>query len=213
MASNIDTQSLDEFYPVAGIDNNSQGFRDNFSSIKNNLDIASTEITTLQNKTGGLTVTENALEDGSDFQGRVIEDAIARKVTPSVNTAYGTGVAVDPIDPANTFVDCSYEDATVHVVTASEADILTINPVDFPPNRYAEMRLIIANAWTVDASVTIANRVGNVFTDDGAPAGQTNWSSGILTLPANSSTNKTIVDVCTYDGGANFYAKYVGRFT
>lgn len=213
MASNIDTQPLDEFYPVAGIDNNSQGFRDNFASIKNNLNIASTEITTLQNKTGGLTVTENSAEDGSDFQGRVIEDAIARKVTPSVNTAYATGVSVDPIDPANTFVDCSYEDATVHVVTASEADVLTINPVDFPPNRYAEMRLIIANAWTVDASVTIANRVGNVFTDDGAPAGQTSWSSGILTLPANSSTNKTIVDIITYDGGANFYAKYVGRFT
>ena len=34
MASNINTNTIDENYPVAGIDNDSQGFRDNFTSIK-----------------------------------------------------------------------------------------------------------------------------------------------------------------------------------
>ena len=37
MASTIDDTSIDATFPVAGQDNNSQGFRDNFSATKNNL--------------------------------------------------------------------------------------------------------------------------------------------------------------------------------
>lgn len=48
--SNINTNSLDVNYPVPGVNNNSQGFRDNFTSIKTNLDTAGTEITDLQQK-------------------------------------------------------------------------------------------------------------------------------------------------------------------
>lgn len=48
--SSINTNSIDVNYPVPGINNSTQGFRDNFTSIKNNLDTAGTEITDLQNK-------------------------------------------------------------------------------------------------------------------------------------------------------------------
>lgn len=48
--STINTNGINTNYPVPGVNNNSQGFRDNFASIKNNLDIAGTEITDLQNK-------------------------------------------------------------------------------------------------------------------------------------------------------------------
>lgn len=48
MASNISTANIDTTFPVAGQDNDSQGFRDNFSQVKTQLDTASTEITTIQ---------------------------------------------------------------------------------------------------------------------------------------------------------------------
>lgn len=48
--SAINTGSINVAYPVPGVNNSSQGFRDNFTAIKNNLDVASTEITELQNK-------------------------------------------------------------------------------------------------------------------------------------------------------------------
>ena len=35
MASNINPANVDGTYPIAGQDNDSQGFRDNFSVIKN----------------------------------------------------------------------------------------------------------------------------------------------------------------------------------
>ena len=50
MASNINPNNIDGNYPVAGQDNNSQGFRDNFSNIKNNLAFAKAELEDLQNK-------------------------------------------------------------------------------------------------------------------------------------------------------------------
>jgi len=48
MASNIVPGNIDATYPNAGQDNSSQGFRDNFSSIKNNFTEAKTEIEDLQ---------------------------------------------------------------------------------------------------------------------------------------------------------------------
>jgi hypothetical protein len=48
MASNIVPGNIDGTYPVAGQDNSSQGFRDNFTAIKNNFTEAKTEIENLQ---------------------------------------------------------------------------------------------------------------------------------------------------------------------
>jgi hypothetical protein len=48
MASNIVSTTIDETYPVAGVDNDSQGFRDNFQIIKDNFAAAKSEVEDLQ---------------------------------------------------------------------------------------------------------------------------------------------------------------------
>lgn len=48
--SNINTNAINTTYPVPGVNNSTQGFRDNFSSIKQNLDTAGTEIGDIQTK-------------------------------------------------------------------------------------------------------------------------------------------------------------------
>jgi len=50
MSSNINPNNIDGAYPVAGQDNDSQGFRDNFTNTKTNFEYAADEITDLQNK-------------------------------------------------------------------------------------------------------------------------------------------------------------------
>jgi hypothetical protein len=50
MSSNINPNDIDGTYPVAGQDNNSQGFRDNFTNIKSNFQYAEDEINDLQSK-------------------------------------------------------------------------------------------------------------------------------------------------------------------
>lgn len=48
--SNINPNNIDGTYPVAGQDNDSQGFRDNFTNIRNNLTFAKSEIEDLASK-------------------------------------------------------------------------------------------------------------------------------------------------------------------
>jgi len=48
MTSLINPTNIDITYPIAGQDNDTQGFRTNFTNIKNNLTQAASEITALQ---------------------------------------------------------------------------------------------------------------------------------------------------------------------
>ena len=71
MASNINPYNINGAFPVAGQDNSSQGFRDNFTNIKNNLLFAQNEINDLQGKallTGAL----NGQSLNNDMAGAVI---------------------------------------------------------------------------------------------------------------------------------------------
>ena len=56
MASNIISSTIDETFPVAGQDNDSQGFRDNFNIIKDNFTYAKSEIEDLQDTRARLDV-------------------------------------------------------------------------------------------------------------------------------------------------------------
>ena len=49
MTSQINTNGINVNYPVPGENNTSQGFRDNFAQIRNNLNTGAAEITDLQN--------------------------------------------------------------------------------------------------------------------------------------------------------------------
>jgi len=59
--SNINPYNIDGTYPVAGQDNDSQGFRDNFTNIRNNFSYAASEIGDLQSKA----ITTSALTGGT----------------------------------------------------------------------------------------------------------------------------------------------------
>lgn len=81
--SNINFQSIEENFPVAGQDNDTQTFRDNFDSIKTALNVARDEITDLENRTGGLSTTETVsplpdgnITPGSDFNKRLVSRAV-----------------------------------------------------------------------------------------------------------------------------------------
>jgi len=72
MTSQINPNNIDGAYPVTGQDNNSQGFRDNFTNIKVNFQDAAAEITDLQNKVllkAPLTGSNVALTTSNDLSG------------------------------------------------------------------------------------------------------------------------------------------------
>lgn len=85
--STINTNNIDVNYPIPGVNNSSQGFRDNFSAIKTNLNTAATEITDLQNKA----VFKSALTGlslNNDMANTLISNAAVRSFR---NTTYNLG--------------------------------------------------------------------------------------------------------------------------
>ena len=87
MSSNINPNNIDGTYPIAGQDNNSQGFRDNFTQTKVNFQYAADEINDLQAKgifkaalTG--TTLDNNMGDALLYAA-LIQDFAAVKIAPS----------------------------------------------------------------------------------------------------------------------------------
>jgi hypothetical protein len=150
MTSQINPNNIDTAYPVAGQDNNTQGFRDNFTFIKNNFTAAATEITALQNT--GAVKGSGAV---NDFAGGLIYDARIQDLAASaVNLGSVTGT-----------VTINY--AAGHYQQMSTAGSITIalDTASLPPiGRYGLVRLEItvssaAHTVTLPGSVTI-NRSG-----------------------------------------------------
>lgn len=95
--STINTNGINVNYPVPGVNNNSQGFRDNFASIKTNLNTAGTEITDLQNKV----VVKSALANttvNNDMANTLISNALTRSFRAST---YNLGNALSGVVTVN----------------------------------------------------------------------------------------------------------------
>jgi len=96
MASNINPNNIDTTYPIAGQDNDSQGFRDNFTNIKTNFESAETEIDDLQSKVLLKSALTGTTLD-NDLNGALLENPKLQGVRyTKVDTATTTGnVSID----------------------------------------------------------------------------------------------------------------------
>lgn len=94
MTSSINPQNIDGNYPVAGVPNNTQGFRDNFTNIQTNFTYAKNEITDLENKAilksalSGTTLDNNMADQLiysaliRDFSGSLVQNTVTSGSVP-----------------------------------------------------------------------------------------------------------------------------------
>ena len=133
MSSNINPNNIDGTYPIAGQDNNSQGFRDNFTQTKVNFQYAADEINDLQSKgifkaalTG--TTLDNNMNDALLYAA-LIQDFSAVKIAPS---------------PISGTLTLNYASAHYQSYTTASAGSVTLAFTNFPPNnQYGYMKLQI----------------------------------------------------------------------
>ena len=148
MASNINPNNIDSTYPVAGQDNDSQGFRDNFTNIKTNFEYAGSEITDLQNK--------------------VILKAALNGTTLNNNMGDNLLLAAKIQDFSATYVDLGTTSGTVtvnyaagHYQIVSATDNITLAFTNFPAAGSAGVVRVritissIAQTLTLPTAVTI----------------------------------------------------------
>ena len=186
MASNINTTDIDAEYPVAGQDNDSQGFRDNFSTIKNNFVASKAEIELLQDTTAKV----NA---DNDFNGSIIRDASLESVTEEVN----------PMGEVNSLQDINFTNGHYQTITVSNN--LTLRLAVWPDeNKLGKIRVVIRSKTDTPRTITWSTEAGGSIKYDA------NFPTPFV---VSEPTNPTIVDFWTDDGGTTVYAHYVGKFT
>ena len=194
MTSAIITSNIDGAFPIAGQDNNSQGFRDNFTNIKSALDTAGSEITTLQTNTAKLNA-EN------DFNTNIIRNAEFTEFYGSVFTVAVTTNVTTGIDITN---------GPLQVFTFNiDATTPTISFANWPNSGlYAKIKLHL-RSLSGSRTISFANETGSnaiktingEFTMDG--------TTPELVLNA---TENHVVEAWTYNGGIDVYLKLVGAF-
>lgn len=97
MSSAINTNGIDVNFPIPGVNNNSQGFRNNFTAIKTNLNTAGNEISDLQNKAVLKTALANSVLN-NDMANTLISNASTlgfRATTYNLGNALSGTIVVD----------------------------------------------------------------------------------------------------------------------
>lgn len=144
MTSAIVSSTIDANFPVAGQDNDSQGFRDNFSVIKDGLATAGSEISDLQQYTAKVNADNN-------FQGKTIFNA-------KTNTLYGTVYTAS----STALTNISLENGEYQVITVGGNHTLTFT--DWPDaDLYAKLRLELKNTGGGNYNVIFASGAGGTI--------------------------------------------------
>ncbi len=201
MTSAINPNNIDGQYPVAGQDNNSQGFRDNFTNTRTNFEFARNEITELQNtailKTalaGSGNVLNNnmgnAVISNAQLIGQTTNVVTLGNVTSSTaNIVFGVG---------------SYQTATTQGNTQ-------LNLTGWPSaGLYATVRLqlttTVANA-TITVPASISANTNASYTSLQYISGRTAASNRITI----SNTGTYVFEFSSPDGGGNVFIQDLTR--
>ena len=190
MTSSINSAAINENFPVAGQDNDTQVFRDNFDTIKTNFSYAKTEIEDLQDN-----VVRSDIDN--DLNGNLIHNAtflnnIETIVPPGGSITSGT----IPVEFASGTYQC--------FVVGDDSDLAFAG---FP------------NAGTGVGKVTLelygdgTTRKLTFMMSDAATMKKNGFPSvvGGHDFEVTSDTDPVIVEVWRHSEG-NYFAKYIGTF-
>ena len=189
--SNINAADINELYPVAGQDNDTQGFRDNFDLIKNALQTAKTEITTLENTTAQGVVFDSETNT-NDFNGNTIREA---------NMIANTEEArISDIIESDTSVNWSLGNYQILTI----GDSVTLTLTGWPASgKMGKMRVgLKTNDGITKTVVWAASGGGTIKTNSAFP----------VSFQLTSSTDVIFVDFWTSNGGLTVFAEYKGLF-
>jgi len=184
---NPESNNYDAAYPVAGQDNNTIGFRQNFASIQQNFQYAKDEITALQTNT--VQAGANVL---NDLNGAVLYD------TKLQNQSY-SHISLGNVAPT---ANVNYAVATYQTLSANAATTLSFSGLPVA-NNTAVLTLSInataANSVAIPYTVTIPNA-------STVTSGIIGLSGNTLTFPRTNSTNAGThtYQLITSDQGSTF---------
>ena len=193
MTSNINFAAINENFPVAGQDNDTQVFRDNFDTIKTNFSEAKTEITDLQDNA--------ARTDGdNDFLYNVVgsltlQDAYLRKKDYGAAIVAGTQ-------------DISFKQAMYHVVKVGANTSLSFT--EFPTGAVDVTGLGQIGKATLELYGDGTTRTITFTTTGGTVIKKSPGFPGSVTV--TSDTNPVIIEVWQHSSTV-IWMNYLGLYS
>ncbi len=191
MASSIISTTIDETYPVAGQDNDSQGFRDNFTIIKDNFAFAKSEIETLQDTSAKLNVDNN-------FNNNTQSQLNLKQFTVQLYEG-------------NSAVNVDYTFTNGQFVSFQAQGDLTLNITGWPTvNQYAEIIFALVGNGSAAHDVTITS----TWTAPGNSTMLADAGLGSNVIAVSTvTTTVTLVKAFTFNQGEDVYLQSLGTFT
>jgi hypothetical protein len=198
MASNVISVTIDEEFPVAGVDNDSQGFRDNFRIIKDSLAATKAELEDLQVKT----LLKSALTDTE------LDNNMAGTSLVSVNLDQHTE-SVTAVGSVGNNQNISFLNG--HYQTVSATGDITLTLSDWPTEGYAKVTVALNSDNTSTRTITFVGE-GTAAFKKVTTEGWTAHSATQVQAITSSDLNPTIVEFWTVNGGNTIFAKYLGVY-
>ena len=185
MASNIVPGNIDGTFPIAGQDNSSQGFRDNFTAIKNNFTTANTEITDLQNN-------KASTNADTSFNDQVVSRAVLKDTAESVydHTTISTGT-----------LTLNHENGNFQIATITGNVSFAFS--NFPASGKLGRIILLA---TVDPGVTALTMPSSV-----KKASNVEGSDG-SSVTVNPGVGRYMYEFMTHDGGTTVFMHQLGDY-
>ena len=190
MASNINPNNIDGSYPVAGQDNNSQGFRDNFTNIKVNFQYAEEEINDLESNA----ILKAALTGGT------LDNNMSNNTIYAVNLNDVSTTRIAATGTSGT-VTLNYASGQYQTVAPSTGSV-TLAFTNFPASGYFGILRV---------QITVSNLAYTVTLPGAVTLGTTGiqgYSGGVITFAA---TGTFVFDFSTSDGGTTVTINDVTR--
>lgn len=189
--SQINYTGINENFPVAGQDNDTQTFRDNFDTIKTSLRIAQEEVTALETS-AARTNADN------DFENKFIERAVFRN-----NWDYRKDFGPQP---SNLNIDFENGPYQIYTFTGSVDVEFTNFPTNTNPLLAQGVGKITLELYSDGAqTITFKTSGGTVFKSNG-------FDGSFPSLTLNSADNPVIIEVWQHNTDI-IYIKNVGTFS
>ena len=189
--SQINFASINENFPVAGQDNDTQVFRDNFDTIKTNFRSAQEEITDLQTFTV-------RVDSDNDFNNFKIVNALLQR-TAEVYSDNGNfqGAAID-------WENSSYQKYVISGSANVQFQNLYQENEDLEP-RVGRITVELVSATGAGATINFLSSGGTVIKKSGFPVVEG------FDLVLTSATDPVIIEVWQHSS-STLFIRYVGEF-
>ena len=187
--SNIVFTTINENFPVAGQDNDTQVFRDNFDAIKTGLSVTKTEIEDLQDNVA-------RRDQSNDFNGNIVQNSKFLNNTEVVNPA-------QTFEVSSTSYTLDFENGSYQIFTFASSTF-TFDFLNFPQTgeNVAKMTIEMYSSTSTTVSFSVSGSGASSIKKNSTFPG---------TLTVASSTDPVIIEIWRHSEG-NFYMNYLGTF-